>query len=111
MLRFEVALLTQPGERFDLAGGRRDGTLALYAVAVPGVSGDFNEDGMVDAADYVTWRKTDGDNQEAYQTWVENFGEPAAGGAPTAAGGVPEPASALLAVAAASLIGLRRVRR
>jgi len=35
--------------------------------------GDFNGDGVVDAADYVTWRKNHGSTEE-YNTWRDNFG-------------------------------------
>ena len=37
-------------------------------VIVPTLPGDFNDDGTVDAADYVVWRKTDG-TQAGYNTW------------------------------------------
>ena len=39
--------------------------------AVP-VPGDYNHNGIVDAADYVVWRKTDG-TQPAYDTWRANL--------------------------------------
>jgi hypothetical protein len=78
--------------------------------------GDFNNDGTVDAADYVVWRKTDG-TQAGYVQWRANFG--ATSGAGSAAGGgiegatvsarltsalpisatIPEPVSIALAVA------------
>jgi hypothetical protein len=35
--------------------------------------GDFNNDGTVDAADYVVWRKNDG-TQAGYDSWRANFG-------------------------------------
>ena len=35
--------------------------------------GDFNNNGTVDAADYVVWRKTDG-TQPGYDQWRANFG-------------------------------------
>jgi hypothetical protein len=45
--------------------------------------GDFNFDGLVNAADYVTWRKNDPANEAAYGQWRTNFGAgaSAAGGA------------------------------
>jgi hypothetical protein len=49
--------------------------------------GDFNFDGVVDAADYVAWRKYYG-SQEGYDTWRHHFGEHPSG--------VPEPTSVLL---------------
>jgi hypothetical protein len=72
------------------------------------VDGDFNEDGTIDAADYVAWRKSglsDGD----YNIWVSNFGEPssAAGGGGNT-GGVPEPTSVVLVAIGACLVALRR---
>jgi hypothetical protein len=37
------------------------------------LAGDFNRDGMVDAADYVFWRKNY-DSSPGYETWRANFG-------------------------------------
>jgi hypothetical protein len=55
----------------DLPNGR----LRAYTVAEPpGRPGDFNDDGFVDAADYVTWRKNDSQNQDGYNEWRANFG-------------------------------------
>jgi hypothetical protein len=87
----------------------------LYNIAPPGVSGDYNNNGTVDAADYVLWRdggplQNEGDtpgtvNQADYEFWRASFGKVAGG--PAAAGAVPEPATiamllACLSVAAAS---------
>jgi hypothetical protein len=41
--------------------------------------GDFNQDGSVDTADYVVWRKLGG-SQGSYDTWRANFGSTAAAG-------------------------------
>lgn len=79
-------------------------------VVVESIPGDFNQDGTVDAADYIMWRKTDG-TQAGYDTWRAHFGETVGGGA--GAGGsdnlaVPEPTSlAWLLLAAA--IGVHRL--
>jgi hypothetical protein len=35
--------------------------------------GDFNNDGTIDAADYIVWRKNDG-TQTGYESWRANFG-------------------------------------
>jgi hypothetical protein len=53
----------------------------------PGLDGDHNGDGMVDAADYVAWRKLSIDGEQGYTDWQANFGESNAGGG----GAVPEP--------------------
>jgi hypothetical protein len=70
-------------------------------------SGDFNLDGSVDAADYVTWRKGLGTiyNQNDYNTWRSNFGQTAGSGAalPSAeslSAAVPEPATLVLLILA-----------
>jgi hypothetical protein len=70
---------------------------------------DYNGDGIVDAADYVMWRKGESpdDTQAGYDLWKAHFGEtvPGAGGS----GAVPEPASAaMLLMALAAWAGLRR---
>ena len=49
----------------DLPNGR----LRYFAAESPELEGDYNEDGSVDAADYVWWRKNDGGNQAGYDTW------------------------------------------
>ncbi len=38
------------------------GVLDVTSQPVVGVPGDFNNDGKVDAGDYVTWRKNNGTN-------------------------------------------------
>jgi hypothetical protein len=65
--------------------------------------GDYNQDGAVDGADYVTWRKTDG-GQASYNNWRKNFGNNiGSGGAAEADSPVPEPAAALLLIIAAAI--------
>jgi hypothetical protein len=76
-----------------------------------GLDGDFNEDGVVDAADYVTWRKNNGGgtalpndgglgtpiSQAHYDLWAANFGDSAPGGGSGGLGAaVPEPTTGLL---------------
>jgi hypothetical protein len=39
----------------------------------PQLSGDFNQDGIVDAADYIAWRKS-GNSDVDYEAWLANFG-------------------------------------
>jgi hypothetical protein len=82
----------------------------LLQVAAAGLSGDFNEDGKVDAADYVVWRKNDG-MQDGYDAWRANFGRTEAGGA-GGTSAVPEP-SAMICVLAllVPLIAIRLSRR
>jgi uncharacterized membrane protein len=70
----------------------------------PTLPGDFNQDGTVDAADYVVWRKTDG-TQAGFDRWRAQFGENmgATGWASASAGAllatIPEPVSIALAAA------------
>jgi hypothetical protein len=66
--------------------------IVLTAVAS---DGDFNDDGFVDAADYVEWRKTNSGDPLAYDDWVRTFGMPSPG-AGGGNGAVPEPTGALL---------------
>jgi hypothetical protein len=47
---------------------------------VDALAGDFNNDGSVDAADYVVWRKNLG-GQDDYNLWRTNFGRTAGAGA------------------------------
>jgi hypothetical protein len=83
----------------------------LSSMIVPsGLDGDHNEDGTVDAADYVAWRKLNIDGPGGYGDWFENFGESQAGAG--GAGGVPEPCGLMLALSAiAAAVCVRRPGR
>jgi hypothetical protein len=80
--------------------------------------GDFNQDGTVDAADYVVWHKTDG-TQTGYDAWRANFGTSLLAGSgaaiPSAESlpAIPEPATLMVACVAAIgvSIALRRPTR
>ena len=83
-------------------------------LAASGLAGDFNNDGSVDAADHVVWRKGLGTiyTQAAYNVWRAHFGQTAASGAALASAqslpAVPEPASISLLVLGAISILRRR---
>ena len=53
--------------------------------------GDFNFDGVVNAADYVTWRKNDPGNEVAYGLWRTNFGAGASAAGGDRSPSVPPP--------------------
>jgi hypothetical protein len=96
------------------AGTLVPGTVYFGAKATIGVPGDYNGNGIVDAADYVAWRKGGPLQNEVadpgtvssadYTTWRARFGNTSAGsgsGAGTLlASAVPEPAGGLLAAIA-----------
>jgi hypothetical protein len=82
-----------------------DTSTTIYVLA-PTLEGDYNQDGVVDAADYVVWRKNSG-TQEAYNIWRAHFGDTAGGGS-VESSAVPEPASFPLLLLAAVGVFLRR---
>jgi autotransporter-associated beta strand protein len=85
-----------------------------------GIDGDFNNNGVVDAADYVLWRNggplendpTDGVQPEDYDIWRANFGLTAGAGAVASVGNhaVPEPTAWLPVMFAAIAVWLLRRR-
>lgn len=84
------------------------------------LQGDYNGNGVVDAADYTIWRNTlnsttdlraDGNGNEMidpgdYQVWKTNFGATSGGSGSLAS--VPEPATWIVACVGFALIGMRR---
>jgi hypothetical protein len=99
---------------------------SFVATAVQPLAGDYNGNGVVDAADYTVWRDAlgqhvlnfsgadgDGDgviDEGDYAVWKENFG--ATGGSGAVAASVPEPSSLLLAVLTflVAVVGARHAR-
>jgi hypothetical protein len=79
--------------------------------AVPGSPGDFNNNGIVDAADYLIWRKNFG-TQTSYDTWRAHFGQtaPGNGTGASANAAVPEPTTLVLLMFVAAGWCLQRGR-
>jgi len=79
-----------------------------------GLTGDYNNDGKVDAGDYVVWRKNPGafgGDPGGYNAWRANFGAMAGSGSGNLlASAVPEP-NACLVLAIGLLAGVARRRR
>ena len=75
--------------------------------------GDCNNNGTVDAADYVVWRKGLGTayTQADYNVWRTHFGQPPGSGSSASANtSVPEPATFVLLTFAVTGWSLRRGR-
>jgi hypothetical protein len=80
---------------------------------VDALAGDFNEDGKVDAADYVVWRKdpsVHGGDPAGYDTWRTNFGAPTGSGS-LAGTAVPEPGTLIQFVGAVAALVASALRR
>jgi hypothetical protein len=111
-----------------LAVGRTWDTSNLYTIGVlkvvasAAVPGDYDGNGMVDAADYTVWRDTlgaaitpgsgaDGDGDGVvgdadFQVWRDNFGQGTENSAP-----VPEPCTQTIALISAMTLGAVRARK
>lgn len=102
------------------------GSITVMPAAV-GVPGDYNSNGVVDAADYVRWRDRNGTTftlpnevsgvtpgqvtAEDYTAWRTRFGRTSGAGAVAfATSAVPEPTAWILVASIALLGGLRRHR-
>ena len=78
----------------------------VASIPEPATPGDFNGNGVVDAADYVVWRKTDG-SPEGYNEWRTNFGRTTGAGSLSDAI-VPEPTNWILLLPLAILASWNR---
>ena len=124
---------------FLYVGGRREfsgnpdllfsGKIADFTIEgfSPSLSGDYNNNGVADAADYVAWRKNEGTTnflpndqiggmigQAQYDHWRTNFGKTLPGGSGLATAYVPEPSSLVLSVVCCAVMSIssrsRRMR-
>jgi probable HAF family extracellular repeat protein len=111
----DSGLITGEGYYNDGPGGLTDGTRAFLLDASALVStllpGDYNHNGVVDAVDYVVWRKnlgsgtslpnddTPGVGQDDYTRWRARFGQTTGSGSGASANvAVPEPAISVLLI-------------
>lgn len=104
----DTSSISANGGAVATGGTSRVDNFTIYYHSMPGLPGDFNADGTVDAADYVMWRKDNGVG--SYADWAENFGAslPGSGGDGDGGGSVPEPGAGLLAAVGICLLAARR---
>jgi T5SS/PEP-CTERM-associated repeat protein len=88
------------------AGSAFNPNMVVLSNFIPNaLPGDFNDDGVVDAADFVMWRKLNL-GSAAYNTWHQNYGESLGG---SISNSIPEPVTTrfLLFTAICSFVRLR----
>jgi arabinogalactan endo-1,4-beta-galactosidase len=103
---------------FDQNGNLLPAASVFEQFIEPELAGDYNTDGIVDAADYIVWRKTlgsttdlraNGDDtgasagvidQADFDFWKARFGNTLPAGSGSAQRAVPEPSSIVLCVVA-----------
>jgi hypothetical protein len=91
--------------------------LAGSFTLTPVLPGDYNDDGKVDAADYVVWRKYEGTMTTLpndphggtigalqFDTWRTNFGAMAGSGSGSQDASVPEPSALLIVVTVLAVV-------
>ncbi|MBB6429296.1 PEP-CTERM sorting domain-containing protein [Algisphaera agarilytica] len=95
----------------------------VYLTNTLSLLGDYNGNGVVDAADYTVWQDSFGSTTQLdadgngnsvvdaadYTVWQDRFGA-TTGGGPAPITVIPEPASLAMTVMAAGLVGWRRRR-
>jgi fibronectin-binding autotransporter adhesin len=95
-------------DEYFLGGG-------IITVGGDGLAGDYNNDGKVDSADYVVWRKdpeSHGGDPAGYNTWRMNFGAPpGAGSSSSLQDAVPEPGCLVLLLVGVSGFWIIRPHR
>lgn len=119
---FELTLAGPAGNAFQLL--LQGDSIVLEAIDLT-LLGDFNDDGIVDAADYTVWRDNlgapnesalngNGDgiggvDQADYALWKSNFGTASASSTSQLASTVPEPSMLLLLVFCGILLSSMRL--
>jgi hypothetical protein len=69
----DISSLVSPFASADAQNGLSMRFILAEGLESTSATGDYNADGIVDAADYVVWRKTDGSAQ-GYTDWQTSFG-------------------------------------
>jgi len=116
-----------PGYTVNYGSGTND-VVTLMAMAVEELIGDYNNDHVVNAADYTVWRNNLGGDgsllganrdpantgsisQDDYNSWKAHFGETGGAGSLAGSGVVPEPTAAMLALLALAGVAAATRRR
>ncbi len=129
-LRLAVASTVSAGGGTIGSGGTsRLDNVTIWGTPLYGLAGDYNLDGVVDAADYTVWRKSSGQTgaglpadanrdgavtQADYEIWRARFGNSAASGSgagSTVSATVPEPASTAMLFCLTAAVACVPVRR
>jgi hypothetical protein len=116
-----MSSLSDLGNSFSTSIAGR--TLQLFVIPAlpPTLAGDYNDDGVVDAADYTVWRNNLGGSSLTnetvtlgvvdaadYDEWKANYGSMSPGGGSAASPSVPEPSTpALIFAAALAAVSIR----
>lgn len=121
-----TSLALDASDTSDFTLGVVGKSLVLTVGGTGGVTGDYNGNGVVDAADYTLWRDNLGTNnplqnddiggtigQAHYAQWKSNFGATGGGGSLAAQSAVPEPTTLVFAglVAFVGCGATRSIRR
>ena len=109
-------------------GSSSDGSKEYFfddlMITTPGIPGDYNNNGTVDAADFVVWLKNQGTTNtlpndptggtigaSQYTTWRTHFGQPpGSGSGAVASAAIPEPTTLMLLMLGTSFSCLCRLR-
>jgi hypothetical protein len=113
--------LTQPaGFTFTLVDNVDNTSIDVLVAGAAGLPGDYNNNGTVDSADYVLWRKggpLQNDPTPAtvdasdYDFWRAHFGNTAPGSGSSLGGGAAVPEPSTLALAVLAIMGLANSSR
>ncbi|MEX0612881.1 MAG: PEP-CTERM sorting domain-containing protein [Pirellulales bacterium] len=117
-------LTTGTRKRFTELDAAAMKDIGWTVVPPPALFGDYNDNGIVDAADYVIWRKRLNQNVTIpndmtpgmvtatdYTVWRTNFGDTPSGGTGSAVAGVPEPSGTALMLLGCATVRLAHRKR